>query len=242
MQQVLRECVHSTITKNGRGARSDGGIGIASRCNFSLLVDGHRPYRGATRFTIMKLRLLCLALAAALATAIAQNPQPQPPPTPPPNNQGSGNPRVNDAENRTGFWDCNVPGGNFTIALGKISSVSIHEFNLTGGRVTEVTVDTEGSVCARFYFMEPLKVGGAFSASEVVKERITEIADTAAERTGTDKVWRKVQKDYPIATHAHTVEFRLQFKEDLQAIHRSVKGAWMVGRGRTINVVEPQQQ
>ena len=77
-------------------------------------------------------------------------------------------------------------------------------------------------------------------APNVVKERVTEIADTAAERTGTDKVWRKVHKDYPIATHAHTVEYRLQFKEDLQSIHGSVKGAWMSGRGRTIRVNEPQ--
>jgi hypothetical protein len=188
----------------------------------------------------MKLRLLALSLVAVIATAIAQNP-PQPPQPQPPTNQGN-NQRVNDAENRLSFWDCTVPGGNFTIALSKICSVSIHEFNLTGGRVTEVNVDTEGSVCARFYFMEPLRIGSTLSATEVVKERITEIADTAAERTGTDKVWRKVQKDYPIATHAHTVEFRLQHKEDLQSIHSSVKGAWMSGRGRTIRVNEPQQQ
>jgi hypothetical protein len=194
----------------------------------------------------MKLRLLSLALLAAIATSIAQNPPGQPPPGVPGgnnqtgNNQGN-NQRVNDSVSRDKFWDCTVPGGNFTIALGRITSVSIHEFNLTGGRVTEVNVDTEGSVCARFYFMEPLRIGGTSSAAELVKDRITELADTAAERTGTDKVWRKVQKDYPIATHAHTVEYRLQFKEDLLAIHGSVKGAWMSGIGRTIRVIEPQQ-
>lgn len=193
----------------------------------------------------MKLRFLALSLAAVMATALAQNPAPQSPtpqnPAQPNNNNGSGNQRVNDGENRTGFWDCTVPGGNFTIALGKIASVSIHEFNLTGGRVTEVNVDTEGSVCARFYFMEPLKLGSTLSATEVVNERLNEVADQAAERTGTDKVWRKVQKDYPIATHAHTVEYRLQSKEDLQAIHGSVKGAWMSGRGRSIRVVDARE-
>jgi hypothetical protein len=190
----------------------------------------------------MKFRLLALPFAAAavIVTALAQNPAPQNPPAN--NNQpNSTNQRVNDAENRINFWDCIVPGGNYTIALGKIASVSIHEFNVAGGRVTEVNVDTEGSVCARFYFMEPLKVGGALSAADVAKERITELADTAADRTGTDKVWRKVLKDYPLATHAHTVEFRLQFKEDLYAIHGSVKSAWMTGRGRTIKIVEPAQ-
>ena len=192
----------------------------------------------------MKLRILALSLTAVLATAIAQTPAPQNPAgtgtNPNSNPPGSSNQRVNDAENRTGFWDCTVAGGNFTIALGKIASVSIHEFNITGGRVVEVNVDTEGSVCARFYFLEPLKAGGAFSATEVIKDRLTEVADTAADRTGSDKVWRKVQKDYPIATHAHTVEYRLQSREDLAAIHSSVKGAWMTGRGRSIRIIDAQ--
>ena len=187
----------------------------------------------------MKLRLQAVLLSAVVVTALAQNPPPQ---TPQPNSTPPANQRVNDAENKIHFWDCIVPGGNYTIGLGNIASVSIHEFNVTGGRVTEVNVDTSGSVCARFYFMEPLKIGSTFSATEVVKERITEAADTVAERTGTDKAWRKVQKDYPIATHAHTVEFRLQFKEDLYAIHGSVKGAWMTGRGRTIKVIEADQK
>ncbi|HEX2750006.1 MAG TPA: hypothetical protein VHM91_18500 [Verrucomicrobiales bacterium] len=184
----------------------------------------------------MKMRLISLSFVAVIATALAQNPAPQ-------NPNGTGNntnTKRTDAENKTNFWDCSVPGGNFTIALGKIASVSIHEFNVTGGRVTEVNVDTEGSVCARFYFIEPLKIGSALSGTELVKDRITELADTAAERTGTDKVWRKVQKDYPIATHAHTVEYRLQTKEEVSAIHGSVKAAWMTGRGRSISIVDAQ--
>jgi hypothetical protein len=178
----------------------------------------------------MKLRLIALSLAAVIATALAQNPT----------GPGTTPASRSDGENKTVFWDCSVPGGNFTIALGKIASVSIHEFNITGARVTEVNVDTEGSVCARFYFIEPIKIGGALSATEIVKDRVTDVADTVADRTGTDKVWRKVQKDYPIATHAHTVEYRLQSKEDLTAIHGSVKSAWMNNRGRTIKIVDAQ--
>jgi hypothetical protein len=147
-----------------------------------------------------------------------------------------------DAPNKTPFWDCTVPGGNFTIALGKIASVSIHEFNVVGARITEVNVDSEGSVCARFYFQEPLKVGGALSATEVIKERVTDIADTAADRTGTDKIWRRVQKDYPVATHAHTVEYRVQTKEELTAIHRSAKTAWMNGQGRTLTIMDEEKK
>ena len=178
-------------------------------------------------------RLLLLPFAAALTLmAMAQNPGNQP-------TQGQqNNPQVNDAENRTGFWDCSVPGGNYTIALGKISSVGIHEYAVPGGRVTELVVDTEGSVCARFYYMEAANVGGNLAVSGIVKERLNDVLEQAADRTGTDKVWRKVQKDYPLATHAHTVDFRLQSLANLQAIHGSVKGAWMSGRGRSIRIVE----
>lgn len=188
----------------------------------------------------MKLRILALPLAvAALASALAQTPPSSPAPTTaaPPNTSGN----VNDVENKLHFWDAILPGGNFTISLGKISSVAVHEFNTSlGARVTEVTVDTEGSVCARFYYMEPPKAGGAFSGADVIKERATDVAETLADRTGSEKVWKKVLKDYPAATHAHTVEFRLQDRSNLFAIHTSVKSAWMSGRGRTIKISEAQ--
>ena len=170
--------------------------------------------------------LIGLACVAGIVAAVAQSGTAQPAA------------RVSDTENKLGFWDCNVPGGNFTIALAKISSVSVHDFNMVGGRITEVNVDGSGSVCARFYFMEPIKVGSVLAASELAKERITEVADAVADRTGTDKVWRNVQKTYPTSTHAHTVEYRLQNRTDLMAIHKSAKDAWVSNRGRTITIVE----
>ncbi len=182
-------------------------------------------------------RLAIPSLAAALVCLVsAQNPNPNPNPG---QNQGNNNNQaIADAENRTGFWDCSLPGGNFTIGLGKICSVSIHEYAVTGGRVTEVVIDTEGSVCARFYFMEPLNVGGNLAATGIIKDRVADVLESAADRTGTDKVWRKVQKDYPLATHAHTVDYRLQSLANLQAIFNSAKGAWMSGRGRSIRINE----
>ncbi|MES2706141.1 MAG: hypothetical protein V4726_05995 [Verrucomicrobiota bacterium] len=143
---------------------------------------------------------------------------------------------VTDTEVKNAFWDCTLPGGSYTVLLSKISVVSLHEFNLTGGRVTELNIVTEGDALARFYFMEPLSVGSVSGAAEAAKARLTELADAAADRTGTDKVWRKVMKDYPLATHAHTIEFRLQNKADLIALHQSARTAWMKGMGRTVKV------
>ena len=144
-------------------------------------------------------------------------------------------PGVTDQESPNNFWDCTLPGGNYTVALNRISVVSLHEFNLTGGRVTEMNIVTEGAGLARFYFMEPALPGSGSAAAELARTRLTELANTAADRTGTEKVWQKVQKDYPLATHAHTIEFRLHNKADLTALHASAKRAWMTGKGRTVS-------
>lgn len=167
-----------------------------------------------------------LMLAALPCFSFAQAPAPAAP----------ASPGVTDTEGQVAFWDCTLPGGSYTVALNKISVVSLHEFNLTGGKVTEMNIVTEGAGLARFYFMEAALPGGGTAAAEVAKARLTELANTAADRTGTEKIWQKVQKDYPLATHAHTIEFRLQNKADLIAIHGSAKRAWMTGRGRTVSV------
>ncbi len=173
----------------------------------------------------MKIALLLL-LAALPSWSPAQSPAPAAP---------AAAPAMTDQENQNNFWDCTLPGGSYTVALSKISVVSLHEFNLPGGRVTEMNIVTEGDALARFYFMEAATPGGGLAAGEVAKARVTELANLAADRTGTEKVWQKVLKDYPLATHAHTIEFRLQSKADLQALHGSAKRAWMTGRGRTVS-------
>lgn len=166
-----------------------------------------------------------LLIAALPCLCLAQAPAPAAPA-----------PGVTDAEVPNNFWDCTLPGGNYTVSLNRINVVSIHEFNLPGGRVTEMNIVTEGAGLARFYYMEASLPGGGTAAAEVAKARLTDLANTAADRTGTDKVWQKVQKDYPLATHAHTIEFRLQNKADLTSLHTSAKRAWMTGKGRTVTV------
>lgn len=161
-------------------------------------------------------------------SAFAQSP---PAPVTPPANSN-----VADNEAQTPFWECTLPGGSYTVALNKISVVSVHEFNVPGGRVTEFNIVTEGAALARFYFMDAAIPAGGTALAEVAKARILEVANTAADRTGTDRAWEKVQKDYPLATHAHTIEFRVQSKADLLALHDSAKRAWMTGRGRTVSV------
>lgn len=168
--------------------------------------------------------LLCAALPGPLPRLQAQAPAPAP---------VTG---LTEAEAPNTFWDCTLPGGNYTVLLGKISVISLHEFSLVGGRVTELNIVTEGDALARFYFMEAVPPGSGTAAADLAKTRLTELANQAADRTGTDKTWQKVQKDYPLSTHAHTIEFRIQTKADLLALHASAKRAWTTGRGRIVTV------
>ncbi len=139
---------------------------------------------------------------------------------------------VSEDENNRRFWQADLPGGAYVIALDRISSVGKHEYLVDGGFVvTEVTIDTVGSVVARFYYGEPFRPEVPGATGQVVNERVHDIIDTVKERTGANQTDRLVVKNYPTSTHAHTVEFRITQKQNLDALFQSVNRAWMTGRG-----------
>lgn len=138
-----------------------------------------------------------------------------------------------DTPSDRGVWRAELPGGTYVVALTAITSVSTHEYVVdNAARVTEVTVATIGSVLGRFYFLEPnvpdAPGGLGQSTINFVQEKLTE----GAERTGSD-AWKKVVKNYPASTHAHTVEYRVDSKQTLQKLYKSVETAWLRGRGAT---------
>lgn len=132
-----------------------------------------------------------------------------------------------------GFWRCELPGGTFLVALRNIQSVSTHEYVVDGAaRVTEVTVATSSSVEGRFYFLEPMTVSTVGASLQQLQQHVT---DLTADHVGADdKVWEKVVKNYPTTTHAHTVEYRLTRKENIQQLYSSLEQAWTTGRGASL--------
>jgi hypothetical protein len=48
----------------------------------------------------------------------------------------------------------------------------------------------------------------------------------AASRAGVDEPWKKVVKNYPTTTHAHTVEYRVDTREQLNKIFESAETAF----------------
>ena len=145
---------------------------------------------------------------------------------------GGSNPQASEADNNRRFWQAELPGGAYVVALDRISSVGKHEYLVDGGFVvTEVTINTVGSAIARFYYGEPYRPDVPSATGATINRRIQDTVDTVKERTGANQTDRLVIKNYPTSTHAHTIEFRLNNKDNLEALFQSVNRSWMTGRG-----------
>ena len=127
------------------------------------------------------------------------------------------------------FWKCEMPGGTYTVNLTTVSSVSTHEYLVGAMRVTELTVATTGSVVTRFYYIEPYATKSPIGLGQSVIDKAQEKADELGSRlqqAGIDPPWKKVVKDYPLATHAHTVEYRVEKLEQIEKLRASLEAAW----------------
>jgi hypothetical protein len=135
------------------------------------------------------------------------------------------------------LWRCTLPGGEYLVALRSIASISTHEYIVDGAaQVTELTVATNSSVEARFYYLEPVTNSStpALGTASTLQAMQQHVYDLATSQAGGDPVWEKVIKNYPATTHAHTVEYRLSTKENLQQIYQSLEQAWTTGKGANL--------
>lgn len=137
------------------------------------------------------------------------------------------------------FWSVSLPGGEYTVALDRISSVSIHEYVLDGANIiTEVVIDTNGRALVRFYHVRSVGEDlGSGNGGRIV-ERGKELIDRAGQRTGSNALTLP-PKSYPATSHAGMIEYRLANLNDLKAIHGSAQGSWESGQGRRLTVKQP---
>jgi hypothetical protein len=145
---------------------------------------------------------------------------------------------------RAGRWECYTPSGTFMVNTVQIVSISTHEYVLNGAaRVTELTIGTTSAVVARFYYIEPLVSAGSGPTARVADllDRVQEKAGAVADRLGQEQIWKKVVKDYPATTHAHTVEYRVDTKEHIDMIFKSAVAAWRTGSNSIIRVSVPSE-
>jgi hypothetical protein len=171
-----------------------------------------------------KFLLPAILLALGLARLPAQDATPTPTATP-------------GTNGILALWRCTSPGGTYEVALRSIVSVSSCEYLVDAvARVHEVNIDTTGNMAVRFYFIEPVTPNSPIGLGQSTIDKVQEIAAEVADRAGGDEVWKKVVKNYPTTTHAHTIEYRVDSQGDLDAIFTSAEKAFRTGRGEQYTV------
>ena len=141
-----------------------------------------------------------------------------------------------DEENKLRFWEASLPGGDYMVALNRISSISMHSYLVNSHYIVyEVVIDTDGAALARFYAIELV---GEKSESNIAKnllDRGKEIVQQGGGRVGVDTN-TLVEKKTPAMTHAKTIEYRVFDKSDLDQLFGSAKKSWRTNRGRKFTI------
>ena len=142
---------------------------------------------------------------------------------------GAPTPSPTPYPSRVPMWRCDLPGGTYEVALRNVISVSIHDYVVDAvARVTEMNIETPGSTEVRFYYLEPMTATSPIGVGQSALDKVQELATEAAGKLspGEEPPWEKVVKNYPTTTHAHTVEFRLDTRDDLQTLFNSAEQAF----------------
>jgi hypothetical protein len=136
----------------------------------------------------------------------------------------------------TRFWQVSVAGGDYMVALDRISSISKHTYVIDGGlRVTEVVIDTNGNSLVRFYYIIPVSEDSGSTVGAGLTSRAQELLNKAGERTGVNGN-TVVAKQYPTTTHAKTVEFRISDEGNLNKLYGNIRKAWIKGKGNKFTI------
>lgn len=124
-----------------------------------------------------------------------------------------------------------------------VQSISKQEYVTATYRVTELNIVTQGTALLRIYHSRPLRAGelqqalgdsmnaagvpgGATIIQRPLPPQVQAMADRAsgAAESATSTT---VMKEYPIATHAHTIEFRIDTLNELLELHDELKKHWL---------------
>jgi hypothetical protein len=123
-----------------------------------------------------------------------------------------------------------------------VQSISTQDYITGNFRVIELNIVTQGTALLRIYHIRPLRPGelqqamsdglgatgipGSSIIQRPLPPQVRAMADRAAgvseAVTGTE-----VMKEYPMATHAHTIEFRIGSRDELLKLHKELKKHWL---------------
>jgi hypothetical protein len=148
----------------------------------------------------------------------------------------SGQTPQQDTTTQDGLWQGKFKGGNYIVRANQIIALSKHEYISDGvARVVEINLTLNSAQIVRFYFLEPYKPdtgSSTLGAGTQALEKAKGLFEQAAGRVSPDLVTPKVVKNYPVSTHAHTVEFVLKEEARLNTLYGSLERSFRTGQGR----------
>lgn len=125
----------------------------------------------------------------------------------------------------------------------QIQSISTQEYITANFRVTELNIVTQSSALLRIYYSRPLRIGelqkaladggkasGIPGGSSIIQRPLPAQVQAMADRAsgaGDAITGTEVIKEYPSATHAHTIEYRIGSREELLELHDELKKHWL---------------
>lgn len=178
--------------------------------------------------------LFFAALLASMSLSVQAQTEPTPEPTPP-QNESTKKADDNEEEGRPHLWVARMMSGNYIVRVDRIASIGKHEYIANGAtRVIEVTVTTNSSAIARFYYLE-VATGSTSSAAKEALNKMQSLAKEAGHHAGNEEVLFEVTKDYPNTTHAHTIEFRLRSEDAVNSLYSNLARTMETGKGRRYN-------
>lgn len=123
-----------------------------------------------------------------------------------------------------------------------VLSISKQEYVTAAYRVLEVNIVTDGTALLRVYHSRALRPGefqralgdaakaSGLPGSSMIKTPLPPQVEAAAQKGGevADTIsGDTVIKEYPLATHAHTIEFRVSSRSELLELHDQLKKHWL---------------
>ena len=164
-------------------------------------------------------RILALSFVFATIALRAQTPTPAP-----------------TTQSAIPLFKATMPGGTYEVAVKNIISVSSHEYIVdAAARVTEVNIDTNGSVLVRFYYIEPNTPNVPSGLGAAAVEKAQQLFQQGADKAGVD-AWKKVVKNYPTTTHARTVEYRCNAKDDVDKVFKAAETAFRLQKPGEVKI------
>lgn len=134
------------------------------------------------------------------------------------------------------FWEANISGGSYMVALDRISAISKHSYIVNKSLVVnEVNIQIQGSGLVRFYTFSAVGENSESNLAKNLVERGKSIIEQGGQRAGVDTN-TAVEKEYPLTTHSQTIEYRLFDNGDLDQLYNSVKRSWEENRGRKFTI------